>query len=68
MADDLVDAIDGVMLDTLQKCPYYSRLGVCLEPDACVLNHPVMKVTSEAFIPSKKGTVEESKEPAPETY
>ena len=33
-------------------CPYFERMGVCLEPAACFLKHKTMNVNAKEFIPN----------------
>ena len=33
-------------------CPYYERMGVCLEPAACFLKHRTMNVNAKEFVPN----------------
>lgn len=33
-------------------CPYFERMGVCLEPEACFLRHKTMNIQAQEFNPN----------------
>ena len=33
-------------------CPYFERMGVCLEPAACFLKHKTMNINAKEFVPN----------------
>ena len=34
-----------------QTCPYFERMGCCLEPLACQLRHKVLSLNAAEFVP-----------------
>ena len=34
-------------------CPYFERMGVCLEPMGCCLRHKVMSLNAAEFVPGQ---------------
>ena len=39
--------------DYQECCPYFERMGVCLEPEACFLRHQTLSVKAKDFVPGQ---------------
>ena len=47
------------MQEEIEVCPYISRMGVCLEPKACMLCHRTMNIGAKEFVPGQGGAIPE---------